>query len=360
MNDIKIFLMMCLISTSFFNIAGQTTSPLYLVEASGGCGQMSDCSVNRICFDVMVIPDTTGTINSYNIWIQYPPGGTLFYASDNACHSANGTDNNFNSQGYYRFSGVQGTGTVIENVPVRLHNICFTYNTINAINNEVINVGGTVFGVLNSTMTYSTPVLNEPRMPAYPFTMNASSVSCILLPVTWLDFQVTKVDGTSQLDWTTSEEFNNHGFEIQRSINGKDFEKIGWADAIAQQSSVNVYRFIDLNPKKGTNYYRLKQMDWDGQFDYSPIRSVSFKDRQFSVVVMPNPAKEFFNVVIRTQESFSDISLIDVTGRVVLEEKINSIDITTRLPIDHLVQGAYTLVVVSGTERFTQRLVVVK
>ncbi|MGB3077484.1 MAG: T9SS type A sorting domain-containing protein [Saprospiraceae bacterium] len=360
MNYIKIFLVTCLISTSFFNLSGQTTSTLSLVEASGGCGQMSDCSVNRICFDVMVTPDTTGTINSYNIWIQYPPGGTLFYASDNACRSNNGPDNNFDSQGYYRFSGVQGSGTVIENVPVKLHNICFTYITINAINNEVISIGGTVFGVLNSTMTYSLPILNEPNMPAYPFTLNAGSVSCILLPVTWLDFKVMKVNNTSELDWTTTDEFNNRGFEIQRSIDGKDFEKIGWVDAISLQTSVNAYQFIDLFTKKGTNYYRLKQMDWDGHFDFSPIRSVIINDSNFSVEVMPNPAKEYFNITIRTQESFSEISLIDLTGKVVLKEKVNSIDLTTHLPIDHLVQGAYTLVVVSGIERFTQRLVVVK
>lgn len=360
MKYINKFQLAFLLSISLTPLSGQTTSTLALVEATGGCGQMSDCSVNRICFDIMVTPDTSGIINSYNIWMQYPPGGTLSYVSDNACLSSNGVDNNFNSQGYYRFSGVQGTGTVVEGVPARLHNLCFTYFSINAINNEVINIGGTVFGVLTSTLTYSFPILNEPRMPAYPFTLNAENVSCILLPVTWLDFKVTKAGNTSELDWTTTEEFNNRGFDIQRSVNGMDFEKIGYVDAIAQQTTVNVYQFIDLYPKHGTNYYRLKQLDWDGHFDYSPIRSVIFNDSHFSVLVMPNPVKEYFNITIRTQESFSDISLIDVTGRIVLQEKISSIDITTRLPVDRLTQGAYTLVVVSGTERFTQRLVIVK
>jgi hypothetical protein len=195
-------------------------------------------------------------------------------------------------------------------------------------------------------------------MPAYPFTLNADNVSCILLPVIWLDFHVSKVGETAQLDWTTSEEINNRGFDIMRSINGQKYEKIGWVDAATPSSAVNVYQFTDHNPRRGINYYRLNQYDWDGKFDYSPVRTIIFNDNHFSVIVTPNPAKEFLYIEIQTLQDFSDISLIDIAGRVVLTARIPATDLITNLSIDKLSPGTYTLVVESGVERFTERLVI--
>lgn len=359
MKNSKIVLVSLLVMMVSIHLRGQTTSPLFLTEATPGCGQISDCSLNRICFDVMITPDTAGVIASYNIWLQYAPTGDMFYLSDQACLSSNGTDNNFDGQGFYRFSGVQGSTNILENVPVKLHNICFTYSSIEDIQFKMIQVGGTVFGSLNSTVTYSMPVLNEPQMPAYPFTMNGTTISCILLPVHWLDFQATKQNTTTQLDWTTNEEINNLGFEVLRSSNGQAYEKIGWVDAATVPNSINVYQFIDLAPKRGTNYYRLKQLDLDGHFDYSPVRWVIFKNPNFTVVITPIPAKDFLNIEIQTLEPSSQIKILDQSGRIVLEETILGEDVKTQLLLNNLAPGAYTVVVESGAEIFITSIAVV-
>lgn len=356
----KIVLVSVLVTMAFLQVNGQTTSPLSLVEATpDGCGQISDCSVNRICLDVMITPDTTGVISSYNIWLQYPPGGDLFYLSDQACLSSNGMDNNFDVQGYYRFAGVQGFTTVSENVPVKLHNICFTYTSIEDINQKMIQVGGTVFSILNSTLTYSMPVLNEPKMPAYPFTMNGTTITCILLPVHWLDFQATKLNTSTQLDWTTDEEINNLGFEVQRLTNGQIYENIGWVAANPVSNLINRYQFIDVTPKRGTNYYRLKQIDLDGNFDYSPVRWVIFQNPNFSVVITPIPAKDFLDIEIQTLAPSSQFKIIDLSGRVVLEETILGEDVKTQIILNNLAPGAYTVVVESGVETFITNIAVV-
>jgi len=281
------------------------------------------------------------------------------YVSDQACRTLNGTDNSFDNEGYYRFSGVQGSTMVTEDVAVRLHNICFTYTSLPDIQDREILVGGTVFGVINSTLTYNNPILNE-VIPAYSFKMDENSISCILLPVNWLDFRVTNQNETAVMDWTTSEEHNNRGFEVLRSPDGQDYEEIGWVDAIVQPSAINHYQFIDLHPMAGTNYYRLKQYDLDGHFDFSPVRWITFHSDRFTVEVMPNPAKEFLEINIKTQEPLIEISLIDQMGRIVLYKKLNFTNNSVRLELPNLNAGMYTVIVQSGPGIYIESIVIVK
>jgi hypothetical protein len=180
----------------------------------------------------------------------------------------------------------------------------------------------------------------------------------LLLPVKWLSFDALKKGETSVLDWTTSEEFNNKGFEVLRSVNGQYFEKIGWVDAKTELAPVNVYQFIDSHPLRGINYYRLKQVDLDGKTDYSPVRNLSFNSRNFGVTVTPNPADEFFYVEIQTEAEFSDITLMDVTGRIVLSKKTDKAEPSSLLQVDKLSPGAYTLMVKSGIDQHVQQLIV--
>lgn len=94
------------------------------------------------------------------------------------------------------------------------------------------------------------------------------------LPVNWLSFTGELMHQTVKLKWSTSQEQNNVSFEIERSGNGVQFNKIGTVPSALIPSSVNEYSFIDLNPASAFIFYRLKQIDNDGKYSYSPMIKV--------------------------------------------------------------------------------------
>ena len=97
-----------------------------------------------------------------------------------------------------------------------------------------------------------------------------------------------------KLDWQMSSETDNKGFEIQRMLeNETEFKVIGFVDGIGTTTSITSYNYDDLNSYTGLSYYRLKQIDFDGQFTYSQIKAVvGLKDDNptyIDVNTYPNP-----------------------------------------------------------------------
>jgi hypothetical protein len=106
-------------------------------------------------------------------------------------------------------------------------------------------------------------------------------------------------------NWTTASEQNSSHFIVERSAGLSGFTEIGRVAAAGQSASVLNYSFTDPSPLSGTSYYRLKQVDLDGKFTYSPIRSVTITRTGLVVNVFPNPVKDAAEVAIsspKTQE----------------------------------------------------------
>jgi hypothetical protein len=116
-----------------------------------------------------------------------------------------------------------------------------------------------------------------------------SFVSCnITLPTHLVEFKGQKKDKTVFLNWTTVGEENVNYYELQRSIDGTKFETIALVFSIGGQR--NEYNYTDRHPYFGMNHYRLKMVDKDGQFTYSPVVTARFdQDLPGDVVVAPNP-----------------------------------------------------------------------
>ena len=89
------------------------------------------------------------------------------------------------------------------------------------------------------------------------------------LPIDLIDFKINTDQSSIKLTWTTASELNNEGFEIQRSRDGITFERIGWVDGKGTTQESSSYAFTD--EVGGVSYYRLKQMDFDGQFKFSKV-----------------------------------------------------------------------------------------
>lgn len=147
----------------------------------------------------------------------------------------------------------------------------------------------------------------------------------LTLPVELLAFTATKQNNTSLLTWQTASELNNEGFEIERSSDSKSFEKIGWVNGHGTTLNTNSYKFIDTNPFKGNNYYRLKQIDYDNKYEHSAIKTVNhLQSVKSDVFLYSNNILQLRNL----EEAYS-IELFDVSGKLLLsDQNKNQVDLT--------------------------------
>ena len=103
-----------------------------------------------------------------------------------------------------------------------------------------------------------------------------------LVPVELTSFVANVIDGNVVLNWITATELNNSGFEIQKgshtstSLNVTDWESIGFVNGNSTTTEKSFYSFADQSPVAGKSFYRLKQIDFDGSFEYSNIVEVDF------------------------------------------------------------------------------------
>ncbi|NJN34847.1 MAG: T9SS type A sorting domain-containing protein [Saprospiraceae bacterium] len=120
--------------------------------------------------------------------------------------------------------------------------------------------------------------------------------------------------------WETASEINNNYFEIQRSRDGRDFEAIGNVKGKGTTNDRQFYQFEDTEPAQGINYYRLRQVDFDGRNELSKTVSVSFGSAAEKIKIYPTVVENSLNVTIEGQLS-REILVRDITGRILLTQK---------------------------------------
>lgn len=142
------------------------------------------------------------------------------------------------------------------------------------------------------------------------------NVSCtqIMLPVEWLDFtaRLENDDKHVRCAWQTASEMNNEYFDVERSSDGLDWERIGEIPAGGNPNFVQSYEFIDNDPLLGYGYYRIRQNDSNGEFDFSETRVVERLVTEISV--FPNPGNGTFRILGYSGQS---VAIHDTRGRVV-------------------------------------------
>ncbi|OAQ38619.1 hypothetical protein A5893_14500 [Pedobacter psychrophilus] len=166
------------------------------------------------------------------------------------------------------------------------------------------------------------------------------------LPIKLVSFDAKKNNNGVDLQWTTSEEKNNKGFEIERAGDqNQDFIKIGFVNATVVAQTLNSYTFKDAYPLQGNNYYRLKQLDNDGKFEYSLIKNIKFdfNNQQDLISVYPNPATNFIKVNYGTNQTKElKINIVNVNGAIITSEKYNAGQ-ELKLNVSNLPYGMYLL-----------------
>ncbi len=185
-------------------------------------------------------------------------------------------------------------------------------------------------------------------------TATATTNCSILLPIEMSSYEVKIIDQNTSIKWVTETERNNDFFLIQRSVEGSIWETIGVKKGKLNSLVENSYEYIDENPLPGISYYRLKQVDIDGNFTFTPIRSI-INDPVLDFTVYPIPAKD--EVKINTgNEELDHLQLFDLLGEQI-ELPFTQINGEYILPISALKKGVYTLVLTIGEKKINRKLI---
>jgi hypothetical protein len=176
------------------------------------------------------------------------------------------------------------------------------------------------------------------------------------LPIELLTFTADAAENEVVLNWSTASEINNHYFEIERSLDTKNAVKIGKVDGAGNSNTYLNYTLPDENPELGINYYRLKQVDFDGKFTFSewiPVKFEGADKLQLSQFAVNSEATSVsFSVInIPIQAENATITVFDGAGRLVYDQTVSNVSKTWSgiITLGNLSKGNYIIKFSLGT-----------
>ncbi|MCF8244042.1 MAG: T9SS type A sorting domain-containing protein [Saprospiraceae bacterium] len=191
-----------------------------------------------------------------------------------------------------------------------------------------------------------------------PYTVSFSGISCCsgftvgaesALPVELVSFYGKLEESKAVLTWQTTSELNNSHFAIEKSANGRPFYEIGTVQGQGTSYEINDYTFTDASPAHGLNYYRLKQVDFDGNFEYSKVVSVNFKDVKGQVQLYPTIASDEIHVSFSAPTSETGIvQVFDQSGNLVKQINLDSEIGGLPISVEEFQRGVYFVSVQNG------------
>ncbi len=226
--------------------------------------------------------------------------------TNNGAVLVNNAATNFSGPHVFSISAPQSIGAGTTGYFIFTVNV----NSSATINNTVSVNGGTdpaVFG-----FTTAPGITNNQSNLAGVF-----KISNLALPLTLTSFtaQAAADRNQVQLNWVTASETNTSRFDIEWSTNGASFVKAGSVAAQGSSQTDKSYAFLHSAPAAGTNFYRLKMIDIDGQFSYSPVVNAQLVGSQRSMIIAPNPVGATLRLVMNNREPVKALRIFDMSGK---------------------------------------------
>ena len=313
-----------------------------------------------------------------------PNGGNPLSGMVNSCVTIDGTVQTYGGQAYvqrhYDIEPVTSPGTATARITLyTLQNEFDTYNASNGTDPDLPTGPADVAGIANLVVTQwhgagtapgnytSAAVLINPADAdivwdatynwwAITFDVTGFSGFYIhtgpgVLPVTILNFSGYKDGNRNQLHWTTAGENNNRGFDMQRSADGVNYSSLGFVNsqALGGNSTIQLnYTFTDNSVIGSRQYYRLRQVDFDGHNKFSNIVLIK-SDKPVTFMIdgfFPNPASTVVNVLIAAPNK-DKLTLVvtDIAGRKVTQQVVNVETGSNTIPVDITALSAGTYMV---------------
>ncbi|MFN5323493.1 MAG: T9SS type A sorting domain-containing protein [Bacteroidota bacterium] len=231
------------------------------------------------------------------------------------------------NNGYWLISAVPSTGTAgftTTAYPTNYTNATAGFTLMRRAN-------GTSTWGLEGTCVFPGPITAIQRTGMTTMATNtgfAVAQSLSPLPIELLDLSARGQDNHILLEWSTASETNNSGFEIMRSVNGADFEKISWMDGHGNSNQILNYQFKDFDVNSNeAYYYRLNQIDFDGTATLTEIVTAKLNSSNVQISAWPNPFQNSTNIVLNLDKSAStEIFIVNTLGQVVAELSKGQLD----------------------------------
>ena len=206
-------------------------------------------------------------------------------------------------------------------------------------------------------------IISDPVIPSNYQAFALGKGRLTPFPVEWLSFTARLQGSDGFLEWTTAREENAQYFDIQRSLDGIIFESIGETPAIGNSNQTQSYDFTDEGiattsiPKF---YYRLKEVDFDGVFQYSKVVELTLDNYvpNISMNIYPNPTSDFLNVQLSgPRERDFDILIINQLGQTVYQGKMNGSG-QERISVSPWSSGNYYIIAQDEELKATKQLII--
>ena len=273
--------------------------------------------------------DTVGSINP----VTYFAEGNIYSAPLNlGIPNANGFNNNTLSF-KTRANGILSPPSLVQDAAVNTNNYVSLLNGLDVeakIRGAIYDVGALEINGMGNVV-------------AIPLdsTMVGAGTPIVPLPVKLLTFMGEIKDGSAVLNWNVVDEFGLLQYEVEASLNGNEFNKIG----VVAATNTDTYRFVaSLTASK--NYYRLKMVNKDGSYLYSKVILIASNENRL-VAIYPNPAKDFVTVFSKNISPNITLLIKNVLGRTVLEKTLtNNSSATITISTNRLSNGSYFLQVI--------------
>jgi N-acetylneuraminic acid mutarotase len=180
----------------------------------------------------------------------------------------------------------------------------------------------------------------------------AFNTGVLALPLNFISFEVEQKNTSVQLNWKTSEEQGVSFFEVQRSVDGRNYTKIGTVAATGNSNAVKSYSFADQQPLSSLSFYRIKEIDLDGRSTLSRVAMINLT-KAVTLEIYPNPAKDLINVQLGNINDHTQLSLMDAMGRTLKTIDLHMAGrLSTSIDISNLKTGIYYIRVNEETRKF--------
>ena len=172
-----------------------------------------------------------------------------------------------------------------------------------------------------------------------------TATGIIPLSVELIDFNGVTLPDANLISWKTASELNNDFFEVQRTFDGVNFETIGTISGAGNSTKTNFYSFQDNSIRSGMVYYRLNQVDFDGNsFKTDLIKLDRLVTSEGLVAIYPNPTNDFLNVEMNDLSGTeSKLEVISLNGIILHSEVIPTGYVTKSINLSNLKSGAYLI-----------------
>jgi hypothetical protein len=226
---------------------------------------------------------------------------------------------------------------------------------------DVWRFNGTDWDSQSATLNTTNNTLTKNNIPAFS-TWTAGSPFNNPLPVTLTRFEAQRLnDFEVKLSWTTASEWRNKGFAIEKSADGFLFDSVGFVTGAGDSQVAHHYEFILQETEPA--YYRLKQLDFEGTFEYSEVKYVAGNEAVLQLMVYPNPSKGEVNIRFSKKVTPFTLKMIGLDGKIALYETFEN-EFQAETTLNHLLtqqpNGTYYLVFQSVDWQFTMPLILMR